>query len=176
MKIIETKVYQFAELSESAKDKARDWYREGALDYDWWDSTYEDAERIGLRITSFDLDRNRHATGEFMYFGGATQCAGLILKEHGKDCETFKTATAFLKDLDALNKAIADVDGDDQTNVDYELWQDKRGLLEEDFLRSLLEDYSIMLQHEYEYQLSDECIDESMTANEYTFTEDGKRF
>ena len=36
-------VYQFDELSDSAKEKARDWYRLGAMDYEWWDYVYEDA-------------------------------------------------------------------------------------------------------------------------------------
>jgi hypothetical protein len=176
MKTIQTTVYEFDELNDDAKEKAREWFREHALDYDWWESIYEDAANIGLRITSFDLERNRHAKGEFKFFGGASQCAGLILTEHGKDCETFKTATAFLKDLEALNKACAEVDGDDETNAEFEAWQDKRGLLEQDFERSLLEDYSIILQKEYEYQLSNEQVDESIRANEYTFTETGKRF
>ena len=129
-----------------------------------------------MKIDGFGLNGNRCATGEFNCIGGAEQCAGLILKEHGKDCETFKTATAWLKDLAKLNAEIEAVDGDDETNVDWELWQDKRGLLTDDFLQSILEDYSIILQHEMEWLLSNESVDETITANEYTFTEEGKRF
>lgn len=175
MKTIELKVYEFDELSDLAKDKARNWYREGALDYEWWESTYEDAARIGLRITSFDLDRNRHACGEFNCIGQGEQCASLILTEHGKDCETFKTATAYLADLAKLNAEIEAVDGDDETNVEFETWQDKRGELEGEFLGSLLEDYSIMLQRECEYIMADEQVDESIRANGYTFDEAGNR-
>ena len=176
MKTIETTVFEFGELNDKAKDKAREWFRECALDHDWWDSTYEDAARVGLRITSFDLERNRHAMGEFNCIGGARQCAGLILAEHGKACETFKTATAWLADLAKLNAEIEAVDGDDETNCEWELWQDKRGLLDDEFLQSILEDYSIILQHEMEYLLSDEQVDESITSNGYTFTEAGKRY
>lgn len=32
------------------------------------------------------------------------------------------------------------------------------------------------LEREYEYQTSDEAIDETILANEYTFTETGRRF
>ncbi len=32
------------------------------------------------------------------------------------------------------------------------------------------------LEKEYEYQNSDECVDENILCNSYTFTEDGKRF
>lgn len=39
-------VYKFSELSEKAKDRARQWYTE-TLDYDWWDSVYEGAKMDG---------------------------------------------------------------------------------------------------------------------------------
>ena len=44
--IIETTVYRLDELSDTAKDKARAWYREGGFDYDWYDAVYEDFQRI----------------------------------------------------------------------------------------------------------------------------------
>ncbi len=44
--VIETTVYRLDELSGEAKDKARAWYREGGFDYDWYDATYEDFQRI----------------------------------------------------------------------------------------------------------------------------------
>ena len=44
--IIETTVYRFDELSDAAREKARAWYREGGLDYDWYDTVYEDFQRI----------------------------------------------------------------------------------------------------------------------------------
>ena len=44
--IICTTVYQFPELSDAAKEKARSWYRELGPHDDWWDAVYEDFERI----------------------------------------------------------------------------------------------------------------------------------
>ena len=44
--IIETTVFGLEELSEEAKEKARDWYRQGAFDHDWYWAVYEDFERI----------------------------------------------------------------------------------------------------------------------------------
>ena len=38
MKTVETNVFTFDELTDRAKEKARAWYREGALDYEWYDS------------------------------------------------------------------------------------------------------------------------------------------
>ncbi len=47
MRVVETKVYEYEELSDAAKEKARDWYREGNLSsYEWWDYTYEWFETI----------------------------------------------------------------------------------------------------------------------------------
>jgi len=45
--IICTTVYQFPELSDAAKEKARNWYRELGPQDDWWDAVYEDFERVG---------------------------------------------------------------------------------------------------------------------------------
>lgn len=48
-------VYKFDELSEAAKDKAIDKYRENNLDYDWWDSVYEAVE-TAAKILGIELD------------------------------------------------------------------------------------------------------------------------
>lgn len=47
-------VFQFSELSDQAKEKARSWYRDGALYDDWWDSVYDDAAQIA-DILGIDL-------------------------------------------------------------------------------------------------------------------------
>ena len=164
-------LYEFNELSDTAKEKAREWYRGGALDYDWWDSIYDDAKRIGIKITAFDLDRNRHATGELL--ASAEETAHKIEKEHGDSCETYKTAKQYLADRDKLvESAERDENGEfvDEYSLDCALDD-----LDAEFLNSLLEDYSVILQKEYEYLLSDESVDENILANGYTFTEDGKR-
>ena len=44
--VICTTVYQFPELSDTAKEKARSWYRDAAVSDDWWDAVYDDFERI----------------------------------------------------------------------------------------------------------------------------------
>lgn len=46
-RIVSKTVYQFSELSDEAKERAREWYRQGNLDCEWWESTYEDFVRIG---------------------------------------------------------------------------------------------------------------------------------
>jgi hypothetical protein len=171
MKTITLTVYSFDELSEAAKDRARDWFRNGVGQDEWWDGTYEDASQAGLKITSFDLDRNRHACGNFI--SGPEECAHLIEAKHGDTCETFKTAAAYLRERDEIiNSAERDENGEfsDVSEVD-----EKLDRADADFLKSILEDYSIMLQKEYEYQYSNECVDENIRANEYTFLANGAR-
>lgn len=53
--IIETTVYSIDELPDAGKEKARGWYREGGLDYDWYDFVYEDFERV-CAIFGISLD------------------------------------------------------------------------------------------------------------------------
>ena len=159
MKTISTEVFTFDELSDDAKEKARDWYREHALEYDWYESVYEDAAQVGLKITSFGLERDRHAKGNFTK--PETEVANAIIANHGEKCETYKTAQAYLTVANGLTGES------DSALLEIE---------DNDFLRSLLDDYSILLQHEYEYLLSDECVDDNIRVNEYTFTATGKRF
>lgn len=54
MRIKETKVYTFDELSDEAKEKARGDWRNCGLDYEWWDCLFDDAvqvaECLGIEI------------------------------------------------------------------------------------------------------------------------------
>lgn len=54
MRIQQTAIYTYNELSDTAKEKARQWYREGNLDYDWWDFLYDDfnarAQELGIEL------------------------------------------------------------------------------------------------------------------------------
>ena len=165
MRIKETKVYKFDELSEKAKEKALNELYDINIGYEWWDGVYDDAENIGLKLTSFDLDRNRHAKGEFTL--SAAEVAANIIRDHGESSETYKTAQSFLDAINSLEMPDDDTD-------EFTEWENKMLELEDEFLKSLLEDYSMMLQKEYEYLSSEEAIIETINVNEYEFTEDGK--
>lgn len=162
-------IYTFDELSEQAKEKARTWWREGALDYDWWEFIYEDAESIGLKIKGFDLYRGRNVDGEF--FRCPVEVAERIKENHGENCQTYATAITFLKERESfMESAEKDEYGELAT---YKLERDLEDI-ENDFLKSILEDYAIMLEREHDYHLEEEQVDESIRANGYEFTEDGK--
>jgi hypothetical protein len=169
MRTIEITAYKFDELSDNAKEKARKWWRDGGLDYEWWQFIYEDAEAIGLKITSFNLDRNRHATGGFLL--SPNEVAQNILNNHGESCETYKTAKEFMDVWQPIFNEYMDEYSEHYESFEYEcVLQD----LESEFEDELLECYSIMLQDEYEYLLSDESIDENIRINNYEFDENGK--
>lgn len=169
MKTIEISLYKFDELSDEAKQNAINELSDINVDYNWWESTYQDAENIGLKISSFDLDRNRHATGYFEM--PANSAAFEILKNHGETCETYNTASIYLNTIEEIESKYPGGTDEDEYKIDEETEEAK-----DEFLKSLLEDYSIILQNESEYLQSDEAVKETILANDYDFTEEGKLY
>ena len=159
-RIREDVVYKFEELSEDAQQHALGELGDINVDHDWWECTYDDAENIGLKIDSFDIDRASYVKGRFLE--SAEGVAKNIISEHGKDCETYKTAAAYIEELNKIKAKTPD---------DEDIYSDDE---DAEFLRLLCEDYRIILTHEYEYLTGRESIVETIKANEYEFTEDGK--
>ena len=154
IKVTKTTVFPFGELSEDAKGQAVQGLWDINLFYEWWEGIYEDAKNVGITITEFELDRGSYCRGTI---DDAVDTARAILKEHGNSCETWQTAKDF---HDAVAK-----DGED--TKDYES-------LCSEFKYSILEDYRIILQKEFEYLGSEKVIIETIKANEYEFTKNGK--
>ncbi len=171
MRTIRTKVYQFSELSKEAKQKAIETHFDININCDWWESVYEDAGQIGLKITGFDIDRASYCDGSFML--SAAEVAQNISTNHGETCGTYKTAESFIEQWQPVYSDYMDESSDNYESKELE---QKMIEMEDEFLKSLCEDYRIMLTKEYEYLTSDEAIQETIEANEYEFTADGKRF
>lgn len=185
MQTVSIQIFKFNELSADAQQVAINGLGHINTDHNWWEFTYEDAKEIGLQIKGFDLDRNRGADGRFI--GTALNCAQNIIANHGTECATFTTAKSFIEEWNGLvNKWTGKIDGitpdgnnyyitfeSDANEYDFDLdLQD----LEDDFLQSILEDYSIMLQNECDYLQSDEAIKETIIANDYDFLITGKQY
>lgn len=168
---IEITVYKFNELSDKAKQVALDNNRDISVDYDWWESTYEDAANIGLRITEFDLDRNQHAKGDW---NGCNpdECANNIMVAHGEATDTYKLAKGYLESL----KSIGDFSHEPEDSEARQGWEIAKETRDNQFLKALLKAYAKMLQDEADYLTGDEHIADTLIANEYEFTSDGKRF
>ena len=66
-RIVKTIVYELRELSEAARERARAWYRDNCLDYDWYQFVYEDFETV-CDILGVTL-----RTGPVRLMGGGTR-------------------------------------------------------------------------------------------------------
>jgi hypothetical protein len=148
MRKIEVRLYVYDELNEAAQERAREWYREAALDYDWWDGVEEDAANVGLKLDSFDLSRYQISLD---WQSDCSTVAKKIIEDHGDCCSTYKAA------MDYLSSEKKD---DDEAR----------------FIGTINHAYFTMLQEEYEYLLSDEHVEEAIIANDYEFLDTGKRF
>jgi len=158
--------YEFDELSREAQKHAIDKLWDINVAYDWWDYIYEDAENVGIKIHESYPD----CKGEFTK--SARYTANKILQDHGKTCETYQTAKVF---LDTLDRFMETADKDEYGEL-YLSDEQQVEEMELEFLRSILEDYRILLQKDYDYQTSDEAIIETIQANEYEFTKNGELF
>lgn len=165
----EIRVYTFDELSEKAQDRVLCKLGGWAVDNEWWDAVYDDAENVGVKIKSFDIGRSNEIDGYFIE--SAEESAHRIEAEHGPECDTYKTSMGYLKARDAvIDTWPRNEDGEleDEWSLD-----EKLDALDDEFRHDILEDYLVMLRKEYEYLTSRESIMETIDANGYEFTEDG---
>lgn len=131
---------KFEKMSPEAQDEMVEKHLDINTSYDWWESIFEDAEQIGLKLIAFAW---ANCIGEFME--DAQDTAAKILAEHGETCPTFENATTFLAEC----RGLRDV-----------------SKLEEEFLLTILRDYSFILQKEHDHLVSREAIVETIEANE----------
>jgi hypothetical protein len=156
--------FKFGELGESAKQHAIEKWQEGGIDYDWWDSTYEDAAQVGLTINEFDTQYRPWAKGEISNMT-YEQSARLVMETHGKDCDTHKAALAFMCHVALMDEGAKHDEDGEQTEAFAELC--------ETYLKSILDAYARMLKDDLEYLESEQAAVMSIKANDYDFDEDG---
>jgi len=210
--IIETTVYQLHELSDDAKEQARAWYREIGVDPDWYESVYEDFERVcailGVELATrpvrlFGGGQRQKPCIWFSGFwnqGGGASFDGFFYHARGAaeeirsyapmDAELHEIADALQavqrRNFYQLRATIAQrgrynhassmaisVERDSPTGQD--MTADAKDVLIE-AMRDLARWLYRQLEREYGYLTSDEAVDEAIAANEYTFTEAGRRF
>jgi hypothetical protein len=208
VRVIETKVYLFAELSDRAKDVARDWYREGEM-MDFSDTVEtEDFETIctilGITLKTRSVPLMSGKTrqepciwynvgghqGDGACFEGTysygVQSSRLIRKHAPEDKELHRIADTLAevqRTYQYLLSATVTAGRETYSRCTHiDVQHETRGYVDEDIaepvagaLRDLMDWYYKYLQAEYDYRMSDDAVDESIEANEYEFTEDGKR-
>jgi len=161
--------YKFDELTKEQQAKAIQNYHDINTDHDWWESVYYDLETISVTCDGFNTDRGSYCK---LKFNTAPQeVAQNILVSHGTQCDTYKAAQAFLANWQPLYNEYLD-----ETSKHYESpeHEDKMTALEDDFLAKLSRCYLIILRAYYNYLTSDEAIRETLIANDYEFTANGK--
>jgi hypothetical protein len=177
-------LYSFSELCETAQEKAIDKLWEINVHHDWWDIIYDDAESIGLDIEEFDLYRSNIQGSLIEHFLDVSR---FIRQKHGKEGETFKIAADFHKDYIAafVKWREAQAQASDSSAFHLKDWkpvdwleefihEEEAEKIEEEFKKALLEEYRVMLDREYNFLTSREAIVETIKANEYLFTKDGR--
>lgn len=155
MRVIEKTIYQFDELTDAAKEKAREWFR-GIAEY-----VIDDAKRIGALI-GFEVDeiywRGFWSQGDGACWSGSVTYhrgrASDVARECPQDAEIQRQNSCQIRGRVSAN----DRDEDDANQIvsDFADWIYRQ------------------LEQEYEYQMSDECVDETIRANDYEFYEDGE--
>lgn len=197
-------IYTFEELSDAAKEKARDWYREGALDYEWWDSVYEDAGRIfailgidSSRVVSLGGGRTRVTSPDIEFSGFWSQGDGAsfagtyrykrgsarAIARYAPQDEELQRIGRELMQLQKRHGYSLACDIIKSGRYSHEYTMDIEGMdcgsetksAMLELFRDLARWIYRTLEAEYEYLNSDESVDEMIVANEYEFTEDGER-
>lgn len=187
-------VYSFAELSDSAKETARNKWRENHLDYDWWEGVYEDATTIGalMGIAIDDIYFSGFSSqgdgaqfvGDYQYKKGSlkavkeyapkdTDLHQITLDLYKLQRRNFYRLSASVKHTGHYNHAMCtaiDCDGIHATG-EAEYLDTEEDLKSE--LRSFMQWIYSRLSADYDYLMSDESIDESIEANEVEFLESG---
>lgn len=194
----ETVVYSFDELSEQAKEKARDWYRATGFYYEWWGCVYE---QYTTACKLFGLDISRIMFSGFWSQGDGASFTGTYYYKKGglqalrKEFPQWIEIHDICKRLTQIQKPnFYGVNVDISQNGRYchemtmafsvsvyiegsgERYDIPQGLEEgvAAIFRDLARDIYKSLEAEYDFLMSDEQVDESILCNEYQFTEDGE--
>ena len=188
MRVIEKTIYQFDELDSAAQETAREWFR-GIAD-DWGAKFVIDyAKHVGAMI-GFDVDeiywRGFWSQGDGACWSGSvtysTGCAAGVARERPQDAEIQRIARAW-QDLQRRNfyQIRGKVSANDRymrTSADA-YRTDGADPVDEDSINQIVSDFADWiyraLEKAYDYQMSDECVDETIRANEYEFDEDGSQ-
>lgn len=197
---IEKTVYTYEELSDDAKEAARQWFRDALSGDEWWDTVYEDADAVASRL-GVDFERKGRNTpciwfsgfwsqgdgacfeGSYHYNKGA---AAEVKAYAPKDTELHAIAEAlqeaqrrnFYK-LSATCSHTGRYFHSGSMSVSVDKCADFGEVSEEDedavtdALRSFADWIYARLEEEHEYLTSDETVAENIMANGYEFEEDG---
>jgi hypothetical protein len=185
----------FSELDDEAKETAINNYREGNLEYDWWDNVYYDATEIG-KIIGIDIDRIYFSgfssqgdgacfEGDYSYKKGSVKAikayAPLDKDLHQIAIDLSKVQRPAFYKLSATVKQQGFYMHENCTTIDVlndGYWGDwatvdhEEGIKEA--LRSFMQWIYSSLEKGHDWLNADEQIIESIEANEHVFLANGE--
>lgn len=199
----EITVYKFDELSDKAKEKAREWYRDGQLDYDWWDSVYEQADTAAKHL-GIDIDRKGKHTPAIYFSGFCSQGDGACFEGTYRYKKGWRSALLHefgpgdtLNELLSIGQALQAIQARqfykleatcrhsghyqhsgcmsvEVTHADS-MYRDIGDAEDElrDALRAFADWVYDRLESEHDWLTADEQVDDSIRANGYEFLENG---
>tara|TARA_R110000803_G_scaffold104627_1_gene172820 strand:- start:231 stop:764 length:534 start_codon:yes stop_codon:yes gene_type:complete len=175
MRIMEIKAFLFEELDSQTQDKVIENNRTINVDSNfWYECELENFKHeLKIKVNEFDIYRREiNITIEDSF-----ETAQGIVNFFGEKSDFVKIAKIFIKDRDALVKKYGEGNDKDGYSVKEECWSEydeEIEYLEEEFRREIAEEILSMLTGQYEYEISDDAIKETIIANEYEFQEDGE--
>ena len=198
MRTVETQVFQFDELSDAAKEKARDWYRSGDS-YPWAEENRDSLEKfcevfpVEARDWSYDAwswSMDSRVTCD----DGTAELSGprLLAYLRNNYAEVFSQAKRYSKGAPfrpgakvRKSRVMREETSCPFTGfcVDENLLDPLRAFLKKpdgrnfaDLLVDCLDSWAKACRDDCAYQDPDEGVDETIRDNDYEFTKDGSRF
>lgn len=195
MREITIKLYQFNELSDKAKEKARDWYREITAGDNYFADYIQDEFKSILKSLGYTVGNlywsGFSSQGDGACFTGSWSAAYYKPTNLLKDFPTEKTLHYVDLELGKIAKARPDLSfkiehsgryvHDMSTSFDFqgpELEDQEKEIADAEYLKELSRDlmkwFYKALETAYCDSQSDETVDANILVNEYEFTIDGK--
>lgn len=170
-------IFTFAELTPETQQCVIERNYDFDVFHDWWEFVYEDAKRIGLKITSFDINRAQSIEGELTL--NVADCIKATRLEHGENCDTHTPCD----DYDIKYKKCVVAQCQDEANQLYYTFANEVFLdeleteeINREFKHALLQEYLSILSKEYEYLTSEEHIRERLTEHEGEYLVNGEEY
>lgn len=194
MRIDQVQVFKFDELSDKAKEKARDWYRQAGESDQWWDGVFEDVKDIA-KLMGVEIERigfsgfasqgdGAHFVGSFKYGQGCAKAVATYapldkdIQGIAKGWQALQAAN-FYK-LTGTVKHQGHYQHENCTTFDVYRDGDWAGPEAVDATQEVMRDFMRYiyrrLEKEYNFLNEDSQVDANILGNDYEFTADGKYY
>jgi len=176
MRIIEIKAFQFWELDSQTQEKVIENNRTINIDSNFWYECEQEIYKTELKIIVSEFDIYRKTIN--ITIEDSFDTAERIVKFFNKKSSIVYIAKTFIRDRDTLVKKYGEGNEKDGYGVKQEFWSEydeEIEYLEEEFRKEIAEEILSKLTSQYEYEISDDAIKETILLNEYEFTEEGEK-